>query len=725
MADDLDFRHNVSEIPEGAQLPRANPRSVSAEVTPTPDIQGAVSNYASNTNWMSSIGSKVASTASTQLAKQIGADVGKNPQGDIGLPITDFDKTMQDSYNTQAQATLGLQANKLITDSNIEMANASRITPDLIARTNKQVSMGLKNIFKNAPSAVQGALEEHYGNLQLEQGARLTERMIQEQKEDTRNNTNLASQKNAEDAYSFGMSGNDKAAKSVIETTKKLTESAYASRLITPEEAKVKNDTVRKSYESGKLIHDYEQARAKGKDEGEKFLRDVADKSDKSKPDYLDTTSNLMSYVSHQEGLRSQEQNYQMQLMRNKIATDPNVTGSDWAEFEKSVTPVQAQQMKFHLIEAQKAQALEGESVTQLTMNYGSGEAQARASDKVKNAAFYQNVQKTRESNPNISNDEAEAQVAMSAGAPVPVFQKTLENNLTSGNPANILSAAHQMELLNSLDAARAYSGVSQKAKAIALQFQQQRGSMPDTDLARKITDNLSNIDESTQKTLDNSWNLTLSSKGAAGVGATKPLYAFALNEVGLNKDKVGGSYFATIYGNDIYNQLNSNFITTRGDYPTALQMTKDYVKEHYGETTINGTKQTSDSPVEKYLGFKGHDIVPYVQQDLLNKLSTSFAESKTSTPDDYWETLPLKNHVAEVVRHVQTKDGMKQYKYPVNLVGRAGNQWDVVVQTPQGNRNLFLVAPHVGVTTYQPNKDEIIKSFTSHKTRGFLSHGK
>ena len=49
---DLDFRHNVQEIPAGAQLPPPVRRSVTADVTPQPDVQSAISNYAANTNWM-------------------------------------------------------------------------------------------------------------------------------------------------------------------------------------------------------------------------------------------------------------------------------------------------------------------------------------------------------------------------------------------------------------------------------------------------------------------------------------------------------------------------------------------------------------------------------------------------------------------------------------------------------------------------------------------------
>ena len=152
----------------------------------------------------------------------------------------------------------------------------------------------------------------------------------------------------------------------------------------------------------------------------------------------------------------------------------------------------------------------------------------------------------------------------------------------------------------------------------------------------------------------------------------------------------MGGKYFDVVYGNDIYNQLNSNFISSGGDYNSALKMTQDYVDQHYGESYVNGKSQFTDSPVEKYLGYKGREITPFVQQDLHAQLSTSFENAKKDSPNDYWETLPLTSGVVEAVRHVKTKDGVKQYRYPINLVGRAGNQWDVVAQTPYAHVTCF-----------------------------------
>lgn len=706
---ELDFSHNVSEIPAGQALPEPYKTHAKIGITQFPDMTSAIDNYAESSNWMSNIGSYVAGKASNAIAEKIGGELGKNPQGDIGVPLTDFDKTMQESYNTQAQATLGLQANKLITDSALDAAKADRITPDIIKKTNDSITLGLKNIIKNAPGKVVPSLQLQYGTHAMNLTSDLTNRMISEQHEDTKNNSALAVQSYNENAYTFGFHGKDKEGNAVIESTRRLSQANVDRRLWTPVEAKANVDSARKSFYSGKMIHDYNNSPNK-----EAFLKSIADKKPSylSDADYMPVTNNLMQYVNHQDALRAQDQSLRLTQFQSSVALNPMAADmpQQLQDLKNNVSPEAYEKAQLHYINSVKAYNTENGNLNEALSAWNDPGSFARLTEKSINKAFDSNVnryiqQRQQQGNP-ITQDEAEVQVAASAGGKVPVFVKELENKLLNGNPGAIASAANQIDLLSQLEAGRVYDGISPKAKAIATIFQQQRGSMPDTDLARQITDNLSNVDETVQKTLDNSWGLILSKYSAGGMGALNSHSDFALAQVNLDKKKVGGSYFATVYGNDIYNQLNSNYITTRGDYNAALQMTQDYVKQHYGETYVNGKEQISDSPIEKYLGYPGNDITPFVQKDILNQLSVSFAKAKEAHPGDYWETLPFKNNVAEVVRHVNGK----QFRYPVNLVGRAGNQWDVVVQTPRGQRNLFLVAPHVGVTTYKPNKEAILK---------------
>jgi hypothetical protein len=726
---DLDFTHNVSEIPAGQTLPQPYHREVGVETTAFPDLQASINNYADSTNWMSAIGSSIATSAATASAQKIGSELGKNPQGNIGIPITNFDKTMQDSYNTQSQATLGLQANKLISDSNIELAKLPRLSPDTIANTQKSISSGLKNIISQAPDGVKENLESHYGNVQLDQTSSLTDRMIREQKEDQRNNTIFSSSTMAENAYSFGLNGNDKAALKTIETVKNLNAASVASNNgITPEQAKEHVDTVRRSYLTGKVNGEYEKQRLAGK--GEAYLKSLADKKPSyiSDADYPSVMQNVMQHVNQQDALRKQDEQLRLAQFKTSVALNPNSPDipAQLNDLKANVTPEEYETAQLHYINTLRDFNNKQGNVQNALTSWNDPEAFSRLSDKAIDKGFdlqtTRYIQQHQDKGTPITRDDAEVQVALSAGGKVPVFIKSLNNKAMSGNPASILSAATQIQALRDLEGGHALEGLSKPAEVLTNQFIHQRGSMPDNDLARKLTDNITNVDSSMQQTLDNSWNLTLSTKGARGLAQNKSLGDYALREVGLLNKNLGGKYFNTVYGNDIYSQLYSNFIASRGDYDTAVKMTKDYVDTHYGETRVNGDSQISDSPIEKVLGYKDRNVVPAIQQDILNQLSIKFNTNKD--PNDYWTTEPLKSNngytfpAAEVTRHIKTDKGVKEYRYPVNIIGRPGNEWDVVVQTPTGPRNLFLVAPHVGIATYKPNAIAIRQIYSAHLTK-------
>lgn len=724
MANDLDFKHGVSEVPQGQPLPRSQ-RTESAHVTPAPDIQSSINNYAAATNWMSAIGSQVAAKASNAIATKMGTELGKNPKGDIGIPLTEFDEAMQKSYQTQASATLGMQANKLISDSNIELAKAPRLSPGLIDRTNKSINIGLQNIFKNAPAEVRGQLESHYGQLQLNETNSLAHRMIKEQREDMRNNTVNSAHVNAENAYSFAVNGNFKAAEETIETTKRANTSSVQMRVMTPEEAKSHVDTVKISYLSGKAVHDYEAARAAGK--GPEYLKSLADKADKADPYYMAVSQNLISYIGHQDTLRSQDQQLRMAKFNETLAMNPNSSDipTQLQDLQDNVSPIAFEKAKLSYIQARKAYDQTNSEQLDLTHNWGDSETFARAPDKAITKTFDSLVQNVVQKQ-GIPRDEAEVQVALSAGAPVPIFVKTLNDKLTSGNPINISSAAMQIQHLRDVEGGHALIGLSKQSEAIATQFQHRRGSMPDDELARDITHNLVNIDESKQKILDNAWSKILANGGAGGMSGTKPLYEFALSQVGHGSSDFGGKFFDVIYGNDIYEQLKANFDASGGDWDTAKKMTQNYVDQRYGETRVNGSIQVSDRPIEKVLGYKDPDVVPFVQQDLLKQLNTVF-EQHQDNKNDYWSINPVEPQTgmrstfrktfppAEIIRHVKTDKGEKTYRYPLALVGRPGNEWDVVLKTPTGNANIFLVASNLGITTYKPNAEEIRKNYQAH----------
>jgi hypothetical protein len=726
---DLDFSRHVSEIPAGEQLPEGYKRQIKSESTQFPDMQNAINNYADSKNWISGIGANIATQASNAIAQRLGNELGKNPKGNIGIPLTDFDKTMQQSYETQAHATLGLQASKLITDSNLEMAKANRITPDLIAKTNQSVSIGLKNIFKNAPASIQPNLEYQYGNLQLNQTEDLTRRMISEQREDRRNNSALSSQKNAENAYSFGLSGNDQAAQSMLETTKKLNEADVAARIVSPETAKSNIDTARKSYLSGKMIHDYEAARATGK--GEEYLKSIADKKPGylSDTDYMGVTNNLLQYVNHQDALRNQDEQLRLAKFQTSVAMDPMAPdmAQQLQELKNNVTPESYEKAQLHYINAVKTFMREQGDTNAALASWNDPASFARLKDKAINKGFDMMTaryveQRQQEGNP-VTQEEAEVQVAAAAGGKIPVFVDTIRNKMNSGNPAMMDSAARQMDMLYSMNAAaHALYQLPDQTKAIYTQYKSLRDSLPPEEAAKVAIQN-SNQDSDTQAMNKERWANFVKMQTSGGI----PHQDWALKQVGLSKDEFMNPGLANEYGNLILNKYAAFYQMTNGDRESALKLTQQEVKENFGDTGVNGGKVKTLHPIEKVLGYdENSGVVPFIQQDVMQTLNKSFVPLKEAFEKNqsniYWDVVPsdMKNHARffghdyrpiQVKRYMKTAQGIKSDTYNVVLIGNSFN-WDISLQTNSGMVPLPQVAPYLGIQTYTPNKKAIDEAY-------------
>jgi hypothetical protein len=561
------------------------------------------------------------------------------------------------------------------------------------------------------------------------------------------------------------MNGNDEGGLAAIKAATDSSRSSASMRDISPAKAKLIQDTVRQSYLSGKVTRlALEAEKAQTLPQFFKTLSEDPGKFGIEDKDHQAVITNVLQYMNMQTNLRTQDAQLKIAKFETRLLTPNDITPLELSNLQSEIGPIQAAKVEFKYRQAMAQYKGETQGRDNLISQWGNSQAQVRAGEQTQAKAFDFQVNKmVQDSGGAITYEEAQVKIALSAGAPVKVFTDGLSKSLTSGNPESILKASMQIQSLDDQKGGHALIGVSPQAQAIAFQFNHQRGSMPDSDLARKITDNIINIDKPMQDILDNAWNRQLSAKGAGGLGGTKPLYSFALDEVGLGrdqltglrKDRLGGSNFEVIYGNDIYSQLKSNFDFARGDYQAALEMTKRYVKQNYGETKINGIAQVSDRPIERTLGYKDYDVVPFIQQDVLTQMNSTFENPnipvkskdengeevttfitakesyKKSKSGEYWsvKNIELPEHrfnigevgthpPAEIIRHIKTPKGEKSYSYPVNLVGRPGNEWDVLVQTPDGPRSLFLVAPHLGIMTYKPNEVSIRQKYDSYKNK-------
>jgi len=752
--DDLKFSKGVPDVRSGGSIPIVEKKE-SVQQVGTPAIGEAFRSFGNQDNWMAGVGAKVATSASNAIANKLGGDYGQNPKGSLLPPISEFDKTFANSYKAQAASSLGLQANSLITSSNIELSSATRLTPEMIEKNQHQVKIGLQNIYKNAPDEIRPQLEHQYGSLQLTQREQLVDRMLREQKKDRKDNTALVSTKNAEIAHTLSATGDFKGAEAVIKNTAAINNADTEAKISDPLTGKGYIDSTRISALSGRVQYEYEQEQAKGKGAAEAYLANL----DKQKPswisdaDYPHVTRNLLGYVANQDALRSQDQTLAMSRFNVSLAQNPNnIPQAQIDELNSHLDPIHQEEAHLNWITAVKKFQRTRADTARTIQNWSSAREFSLAGDKAKNDGFVDLTEKLVSTG--ISQDDAEVQVVAHAGGKVPAFIRSLQNRLQSADPQTVVSAARQIHTLAEMRAGQAYTGDGGLTKQDIAMYNSIEGILDSQDPNKaldKLHEQIYSADLDTQTANEERFKSNVTQNKPQGVSND----AWALSLTGLKTDDFLTPGEAVLHGNDIFNEYHTNF-SISGNDKASRKAIEESVRNNYGTTYINGFKQTTKHPIEQVLNLP-HDAVGVVQEDVIRQLQPHFEDSKKrfdkGEANEYWEVTPrstaeglltkkeseqkalpgdfsdksiLKQNIGnqdigkyttgapiEVIRH--PRNG-KPEKYQVVIVSNpfsipTGDKdhpiqggFDIAVNNDKGIRNLYREAPSMGIITYDPD---------------------
>lgn len=699
-------------------------RKVEVKEATHPDIQSAGQQLAASNNFLSTIGAKVAQTANTQMAVQLGYEAGKTPHGDIGLPLTEFDKNFVDSYNTQANSVLSLQGQKLLDDAHIQMSKAPRLTPELIASTHQQLEVGLKNIASAAPTAVKGKLEAAFASQTLNQMTQYNEKMFSQQREDAKNNLTNAADLHVKQANELAMNGDYKGALLHVEAANKAADSGVANRYLTPEQGRILKETAEKSRLAGQGIHEAEIADSRNK--LPQFLKEfVKETHGMTNEQHAYVSQAISQHFNMKNSLRNQDENLRSQQMINAIATDVSkISGSDFEEFAQSVSPLKAEQVRFKYIQAQKAQAKDTSQKDYLKANWGDARTQANAGPKLQNATFNELVDNAMLNDKNLSQDDAEVKIAGSAGTTIPVFTDSLKGKLWSGDPAQMDSGARQIHALQATHQGHALKGLNDSDNALFGLYEGMRNPADPTATARLVIENSQNLDPAVLKVTRAKWETLVDVNTRQ---AKQDVDDWVLSEFGMgkkssifapNRKVFDAPFMATHYAADIKSKYQTFYEATRGNEQVAKKKTQEYVDENYGQTEINGNKQWTLHPIEKAMGFTTDDGIPFIQRDIIRQMTLPLTFLKNfydiNASDEYWtiEGEPKPGEPIRMTKHERAALGTKTKTFDLNLIGNNFDSWDLTVMTDRGPQNLFLEAPQLGLTTYKPNTAEILEEY-------------
>ena len=648
---DLTFSKSVPGIPQGTSLPATYKRSVSQEVSNVPNLQGAVSQYAANTNWMSALGSEVATRSSAALAAKLGGEAGKNPQGELGPSFTEFDENFKKSYDAQAASTLTIQAQKLITDSNIQLASSPRIDPQMIAKEHQKVSNSLQKIYSLAPSSMRPHLEQQTNSVMLQQQQQLMHRFISEQKQDRKDHLVTLAKVGTENALTLAQGGNSKAATLAVTQINDAVDNALKIKDIDEQTAKSIKDSARQAYLTGDLVRLAEIAEKNKK--GPEFYKSLAENKD-LKADKYPVINNVLTYMNQQHTLRSMDEDLKTAQMEERIQFHPNeITGADWSNYTASVSPLKAQQTHFKLLQALKKDHEESVTADVLGAHWNDATIFANSEPKAINRKFNEKVQYAVTQSANTANpmtqDQAEVMVAANAGGQIPVFTKTITNKLKNPNPSVVESGIQQIHALLENGNGQALSGLTEQDWSMFSAAQANRDS-PDPLKANQDAHNrIYNEDPEVEKMNKTRWANLLTKQNTSGISNDQ----FGLKTFGFSKSDFINPTIAGAYGTSILKKF-SNFFAISGDYEEAKASTKIWVDQNYGNTFINGGKHTTLHPIEKEVGFTSRDGVPYIQADIVSQLNEKLLPTKKlydeKVNNESWETIPI---------NISKKEGM------------------------------------------------------------------
>lgn len=622
---------------------------------------GAFTQYAQSSNMLGELGASMALNASIEYNKIQGQKLGMNPQGDILPPITAADKAYAEGYIAQSNATLSLQANKMMMEGQLELEKSYRITPDMIQSYSGNMQQGLEKILQQAPSSLQADMRNNFTSSLLSSTGQLTRQYISQnkQQEQATADANLKLQlKQINDYVRAGnIDGAEKVRKQVISESK----SRSSIGMYNPTQTKAAIDSANTTYYTAQEIN-----------KAEKAIRD------KKLPEYLDSIAmqnvqglgatesdaikaNVYNWANQRMAYRNQEQTLLMTEARYQMS---NGTFNDIkaGQLQETLDPANYFNVMTQWSTMQKKSSV-GDAIVQGIMSDPSNpRVYAEATATKINQAFDNlvNARQLQTSGAE-TKEQSEFEIAKTMNRPIPKMVNMMNYGMSSGNAQDMQRAGNTYYGLLQ-ENPNSVQGVNQESIAAFNIYKRNLGDATyknDAGLAASAArntvynkteeqskNNARFISSYFNKNLSTADKLTTWARTTSGLEKGVPIF----NESGFNLD--------------MQNQFRTNMILTDGDTNMSTNLTREYAQKYYGTTTVNGTTQIVKFPIGKMMGaeYGADGLIQYDAVDQLKKQfnyqKQIFDENKTNSyyeivdAPDFGEYLSAKDRI--------TKGGIK-----------------------------------------------------------------
>lgn len=593
-----------------------------------PNFTRAMADLASTPSLMGQIGAQVASAATMKLMEKKGTELGNDPDGNLPiLPINDYLKQMESSYNHQSQAVLSLRGQQAIDQANEVMQQNPNITSGDIQAYKQNLDASLSEIAKLAPDGVRANLANSFATTMQHNTHQYATKMIAQQRQEMSNTQEAYITEQQSKMQDLGISGaDDYAMEDAYANALNQINDRREQKLSTPQEHQAELKKLDILYHQSKLTRDAFEAQKKHGNEGaEKFLAELPDKQPEkmSYADYSTVMSGVARAVAQREQLKASNRSMIMsEAVANTAVTGQPPTPAQQEHMKEALTTQQFNETMLRINSSLTKGNAKLSAEDYLYANRNNTEAWFEAGAKAQKATFARMTDDIRNNAASKGQEMSEIQAMTEASKSIPyptnVYPQHLALKISSGNPKEVMEAAVAYEHMSGGDYNQSakVSGLDDRAKVAAELVNMMSSSGLDpaeqVSLARNVAyNNKKEANEENQRAYYEFTKSKLSTQGQ------KKKF---LNDITgtIESDLVhdGDSLFQNVKA------VHEKFYMLAGsNNEAAMSLTKKYVDAHYGYSYVNGTKEYVLNPIERMAGMETAQSIPLIHEDAVTSI--------------------------------------------------------------------------------------------------------
>lgn len=575
---------------------------------------------------MGTLGAQIAQTASNALSEKRGYEMGQNPHGDMLPPITETDKAFMNAYLTQANSTLSIQAQDLMSNAQDEMAKAGTTTPELIQKFHENTTAGMMGIAQQAPTPLRQQLENQFQSQIARTTNLLTSKMIGQQKKHSAEVAVAAISTHMTQMIDANLGGQPKVAQQIFDIINHDLVQMDASENITPKQFGAAKEAALDAFYTSKYTSEAIVADSHGG--FEKYMQDFATGEQGLTPTRKQTVGKgIVSYFANIDALKSKNNNLvvsNLHVLESKYGTIPM---SALLAAQAALPRAMFNDFMYKYMVRENIRRAAAQQLQDDIKNVHNAEKFSLLSTDRKNKALGA-LAKHAGGDP----FEAKTAVALAAAGAWPAYVDSINAMAMSPNPDEIEKAAAVKQQFEDAHVGNNLN-LSRDARDMLIEYSQNKGlGKPVVQAAAEAKQVVLETSQQQRELNADMWREEL-----------KTNYKEEYQKESLVKEVTGvGSPLLSYFGfgfsakipnltavtDTVLRTYASNFKRFRGNRASALTATKEDFKRTWGVTTLNGKKEYVYLPLEK-VAQAGPDINGILQSQIINQLSFGVSQTQ------------------------------------------------------------------------------------------------